>query len=80
MVSMEALSKPPGQPDKAYSSTSLGGGIVYIPCSKSATGFMGTGRDTENTFAVVSLWGLAGIPNGFRFRHEVRDIFPSLKG
>jgi mannose-6-phosphate isomerase-like protein (cupin superfamily) len=77
---MEALSQPPGQPGKAYKLGSLCGEIIYIPCSKSATRLLVTGKESEGAFAVVSSGGSGGYPIGFHYHRQAHDVFLCIKG
>jgi mannose-6-phosphate isomerase-like protein (cupin superfamily) len=71
---------PQGSPDSPYIVPFLGGENIYIPCSKSATRLLVTGKKTNNTFAIVGSGGVAGAPIGFHFHREAHDIFLCLKG
>lgn len=71
---------PPGHPGKPYVMSSLNGEIIYIPCSKSATRLLVTGKETDNAFAVVGSGGSESPPIGFHFHREAHDVFLCLKG
>lgn len=71
---------PPYEPGKAYTLKSLEGEIIYIPCSKSATRLLVTGKETEGAFAVVGSGGSLSPPIGFHFHREAHDVFLCLKG
>ena len=71
---------PPGEPGKPYVLPSLCGEIIYIPCSKSATRLLVTGKETDNVFAVVGSGGSPGAPIGFHFHREAHDVFLCLRG
>ncbi len=77
---LEPVKLPPGRPGQAYVLSSLCGEIIYIPCSKSATRLLVTGRETDDAFAVVGTGGAQGDPIGFHFHREVHDVFLCLKG
>lgn len=77
---MEPLSVPPGKPGKAYKLESLGGEIIYIPLSKSATRLLVTGKESDGAFAVVSAGGSGGDPIGFHYHREAHDLFLCIKG
>lgn len=49
--SIQAAKTAPGQPDEPYRLESLGGEVIYIPLSKSATRLLVTGKESENAFA-----------------------------
>ena len=70
----------PGHPGQPYVMSSLNGEIIYIPCSKSATRLLVTGKETDNAFAVVGSGGSQGDPIGFHFHKEAHDVFLCLKG
>ena len=78
--SLEAVQLPPGQPNRPYRLQSLCGEIIYIPCSRSATRLLVTGKETENAFAVVGTGGAEGAPIGFHYHREAHDVFLCLKG
>ena len=71
---------PPGHPGQPYVMSSMNGEIIYIPCSKSATRLLVTGKETDNAFAVVGSGGSQGDPIGFHFHKEAHDVFLCLKG
>ena len=77
---LHQLDSPPGGPSKPYVLPSLCGEIIYIPCSKSATRLLVTGKETNNAFAVVGSGGTAAAPIGFHFHRETHDVFLCLKG
>ncbi|KAK4947788.1 hypothetical protein LTR10_013296 [Elasticomyces elasticus] len=70
----------PGHPGQPYILPSLGGETIYIPCSKSATRLLVTGKETDNAFAVVGTGGAQGDPIGFHYHRETHDVFLCLKG
>ena len=74
------LTSPPGTPNTAYTLASFSGEIIYIPCSKSATRLLVTGKETENAFAVVGSGGSPSAPIGFHYHREAHDVFLCLKG
>ena len=74
------LDSPPGVPSEAYVLPSLCGEIIYIPCSKSATRLIVTGKETNDAFAVVGTGGTAASPIGFHFHRQTHDVFLCLKG
>ena len=76
----EVVEVPPGHPGQPYVMSSLNGEIIYIPCSKSATRLLVTGKETDNAFAVVGSGGSQGDPIGFHFHKEAHDVFLCLKG
>ncbi|GAB7346324.1 hypothetical protein MBLNU457_5041t1 [Dothideomycetes sp. NU457] len=76
----EVVNVPPGHPGQPYVMSSMNGEIIYIPCSKSATRLLVTGKETENAFAVVGSGGSQGDPIGFHFHREAHDVFLCLKG
>lgn len=71
---------PPSEPGKAYTLQSLCGEIIYIPCSKSATRLLVTGKESENAFALVGSGGSEGAPIGFHYHREAHDVFLCLTG
>lgn len=71
---------PPYVPGKAYTLKSFEGEIIYIPCSKSATRLLVTGKETEGAFALVGSGGSESSPIGFHFHREAHDVFLCLKG
>ena len=71
---------PVGHPGKPYVISSLDGEVIYIPCSRSATRLVVTGKETDNAFAIVSSGGSEGAPIGFHFHREAHDVFLCLKG
>ena len=77
---LSSVTEPPGRPGIAYTLESLGGEVIYIPCSKSAMRLLATGKETENAFAIVGTGGSAGHPIGFHFHREAHDVFLCLKG
>ena len=77
---MEALQLPPGASGRPYLLQSLCGEIIYIPCSRSATRLLVTGKETDNAFAVVGTGGAEGAPIGFHYHRETHDVFLCLKG
>ncbi|KAI1613943.1 RmlC-like cupin domain-containing protein [Exophiala viscosa] len=78
--SLQAVKVAPGRPGQPYILPSLGGEIIYIPCSKSATRLLVTGKETDNAFAVVGTGGAQGDPIGFHYHRETHDVFLCLKG
>src|SRR3954470_13274180 len=70
----------PGQPDRPYILESLGGEVIYIPLSKSATRLLVTGKESDNAFAIVGTGGAQGDPIGFHYHREAHDVFLCLKG
>lgn len=78
--SVESRDQPPGSPSFPYKLSSLCGEIIYIPCSKSATRLLVTGKETDNAFAVVGTGGTAADPIGFHYHRETHDVFLCLKG
>ena len=60
--------------------STLNGEIIYIPCSKSATRLLVTGKETDNAFAIVGSGGSEGYPIGFHYHREAHDVFLCLKG
>ncbi|CAK4033487.1 Hypothetical predicted protein [Lecanosticta acicola] len=75
-----ATNLPPGQPGKPYVLSTQEGEIIYIPLSKSATRLLVTGKETEDSFAVVGSSGSQGDPIGFHYHREAHDVFLCLKG
>lgn len=77
---LQHVNVAPGLPGQPYVLQSLAGEIIYIPCSRSATRLLVTGKETENAFAVVGTGGAQGDPIGFHFHRETHDVFLCLKG
>ena len=77
---MEPLLQPPGQAGKAYRLGPLCGEVIYIPCSKSATRLLVTGKESDGAFAVVSSGGSGDKPIGFHYHREAHDVFLCIKG
>ncbi|KAK5214068.1 hypothetical protein LTR41_000260 [Exophiala xenobiotica] len=77
---LEALTTAPGRPGQAYVLQSSCGETIYIPCSRSATRLLVTGKESDNAFAVVGTAGSHSAPIGFHFHREAHDIFLCLKG
>lgn len=78
--SLQSLDIPPGHPGAAYVLPALCGEIIYIPCSKSATRLLVTGKETDNAFAVVGTGGAQSPPIGFHYHRQAHDVFLCLKG
>lgn len=79
-TAIETRSTPQGSPDTPYVIPFLGGENIYIPCSKSATRLLVTGKETNNGFAIVGSGGVAAAPIGFHYHREAHDVFLCLKG
>lgn len=79
-LGMEVLLEPPGQPGKAYRLGPLWGEVNYIPCSKSATRLLVTGKESDGAFAVVNSGGSHDNPIGFHSRRKAHDVFLCIKG
>ncbi len=77
---LEALTTAPGRPGQAYVLESSCGETIYIPCSRSATRLLVTGKESDNAFAVVGSVGSQSAPIGFHFHREAHDVFLCLKG
>lgn len=77
---LETARGAPGHPGQPYVLETLCGEVIYIPCSRSATRLLVTGKETDNAFAVVGTGGAAGDPIGFHFHRETHDVFLCLKG
>src|SRR5690242_12921004 len=79
-TAVKQLISPPGKPHETYILPFLCGELIYIPCSKSATRLLVTGKETENAFAVVGSGGTAAAPIGFHYHQQAHDVFLCLKG
>ncbi len=56
------------------------GEIIYIPCSRSATRLLVTGRESDDAFAVVGSGGAYSPPIGFHYHNDAHDVFLCIKG
>lgn len=71
---------PIGNTTTPYVIPSLGGEILYVPLSHSATRLVVTGQETDGAFAVVGLGGSQSEPIGFHYHREAHDIFICAQG
>ena len=76
----QKLELPPGKPSQPYVLQSLCGEIIYIPCSRSATRLLVTGKESDNAFAVVGSGGALSPPIGFHYHNNAHDVFLCIKG
>ena len=76
----QKLELPPGIPAQPYVLQSLCGEIIYIPCSRSATRLLVTGKESDNAFAVVGSGGAQSAPIGFHYHNDAHDVFLCIKG
>ena len=76
----QKLELPPGRPAQPYVLHSLCGEIIYIPCSRSATRLLVTGKESDNAFAVVGSGGAQSAPIGFHYHNDAHDVFLCIKG
>ncbi|WPG97866.1 Hypothetical protein R9X50_00064800 [Acrodontium crateriforme] len=79
-TSLQTISQPPGQPNKAYIISTQDGEIIYIPLSISATRLLITGKETSNAFALVGSAGSQSDPIGFHYHQQTHDVFLCLQG
>ena len=56
-MSVQTLSKPPGEPDQSYVLPMFGGELWTIPTSNSVMRMLVTGEESKGDFAVVSTGG-----------------------
>jgi quercetin dioxygenase-like cupin family protein len=78
--SIQTLSTPPGNSTTPYKLPSFTGELWTIPTSNSTMRLLATGKETNNTFAVVGTGGTYDKPIGFHFHRETHDVFLCLKG
>jgi quercetin dioxygenase-like cupin family protein len=78
--SIQKLELPPGRPSEPYILHSLCGEIIYIPCSRSATRLLVTGKESDDAFAVVGSGGSHSPPIGFHYHNDAHDVFLCIKG
>ncbi|KAH7336451.1 RmlC-like cupin domain-containing protein [Rhexocercosporidium sp. MPI-PUGE-AT-0058] len=76
---MERLTTPPST-TTPYTLPSYSGELWTIPTSNSVMRLLVTGKETANTFAVVSTGGTYDKPIGFHYHREAHDVFLCLKG
>lgn len=76
----QKLEVPPGHPNVPYVLQYLCGEIIYIPCSRSATRLLVTGKESDNAFAVVGSGGAQSDPIGFHYHNQAHDVFLCIKG
>lgn len=80
MAPVEHLTTPPGKTDLAYVLPCYTGELWTIPTSNSTMRLLVTGKETDNTFAVVGTGGTFDKPIGFHYHKEAHDVFLCLKG
>jgi len=76
---MAHLPKPPGS-SKPYVIPCYSGELWTIPTSNSTMRLLVTGKETNNSFAVVGTGGTFDKPIGFHYHREAHDVFLCLKG
>ncbi|KAF3000415.1 hypothetical protein E8E14_003267 [Neopestalotiopsis sp. 37M] len=76
---LQQVTTPPGQVTP-YVISAYDGETLQLPGTKSVIRILASAKETNGTFSVFRMDGVAGEPVGFHYHNEAHDIFMCARG